>query len=205
MTQQELLKFIYSVYPKKTWESFNMRDYRKSEEHKRYRYLRSLRMNNFSKKIERLMKKEGNILVNQNRSYDYCFEYYILCNHIKDLMDDDRLLLQSIGGKRTDVYLYISKLTNIFTMECSETTLNTTDTYDEWTFRNVPFYGNPKEVFDILYRFLSNNGLIFIDVSELNYIVPDIATELTGLGETTLFDLLFTPFHEFYEEKKMKL
>ncbi len=205
MTQKDLLSFIYSIYPQMPWETSNLYDYRNSEEHKRYRFLRSQHMNNYSKKLAGLMNKHRYILINENRSYDYCFKYVILSDHIRNLLDNDRLLLKSMGGKRTDVCLYVSKLMNIFTMECVETVLNIRNHYEEWTFRKIPFVGSSKNIFDLLHDFLSKNGLEFINLSVLNQVVPNIETKFTSIGNATIFDLLFTPFHEFFVEKTICL
>ena len=205
MTQKELLDIIYSVYPKVKWDEPNGHKYKNTIEHKRYKSIRALRLNNYSKKLATLIKKQGYIIINENRSHDYCFKYTILCERLNDIMDNDRQLLVSLGGARTDVYLYVSKIAKIFTMECEQTQLKQINNQEEWTFQKTMFDGNAKENFNTIYNYLISSGLQFINMNDLDVIVPDIETEYTDKGETTVFNLLFTPGHEHFTEKTIIL
>ncbi len=205
MISEEMLSFIYSIYPKIPWDVPNGHEYKNTIEQKKYKLIRALHLNNYGKKIEKLMSGKEYILINENRSHDFCFKYDILCNRVESILDNDRKLIESLGGMRTDVYLYISKLTNIFTMECEETYLKKIDSREQWTFKKTIFSGNAKEIFDTIYFFLVSRGMKFADIPELERVVPDIETEYTSKGETTVFNLLFTPLCTSFTEKTICL
>lgn len=195
MNIAELITFVEKIYPKIDWDIPHGHIYRKSDEQKKYRYLRSLKLNNFSKALRRLIEMEGYSFNNLTSSHYPCFEYAILLNKVDNIDDNDRELLRKLGGLRTDIYAYVSKLINCYTIVCRSTRLKIIENNEIWRFEDLDFIDEAKCLFDKISGFLNLKGLCYIKKTDLNVVVPDIATELTEKGSTTLFNLVFTPLY----------
>ncbi len=201
MTRHELIEFVKTLYPQTPWGD-DGKAYKNTAEQRRLVELKKCRNYNYGKGLRRAVESKGYIFINENRAQDACFEYRVPCEKVPDILDDDRELLASLGGKRTEVYLYVSKFVNVFTAFCLRTELETTENGEVWTFEEKRgFDGDAGIIFDAVRECLTARGCEYIDVEETYGIVPGIGTEFTARGETTLFHLLFTPMHEHCEKK----
>ena len=119
------------------------------------------------------------------------YEYRILLHQNQLILDDDILLINSLGGKRLDLFLFISILDNYYYFFVNETILD--NHTNKWEFRDVSNYSTEiQNVIGEMQSVLSQNGYIEITSELANTIIEDVETELKGKGKARIFDCLFT-------------
>ena len=119
------------------------------------------------------------------------YEYRILLHQNQSILDDDILLINSLGKKRLDLFLFISILDNYYYFFVNETLLD--NHTNKWEFRYVSNYSTEiKSVIGEMQSVLSQNGYIEITNELANTIIEDVETELKGKGKARIFDCLFT-------------
>jgi len=120
-----------------------------------------------------------------------CYEFKILLHKNQNILDDDRTLIEVLGGVRYDLRVFISVLEPYYYMFLEETRYREAD--NQWLFRTIKLSKQDvakviKEVDNCLlskgYRKLSEN--------DVKMVVPQIETELRELNEANIFDCLFT-------------
>lgn len=200
MTQRELIELVKTLYPKIPWGD-DGKAYKNTAERRRLAELKKRCRYNYGKGLRRVCESKGHIFINENRAHDACFEYRVLCEKVPDVLDDDRELLASLGGAKTEVHIFVSKIANVFTAFCLRTELETNERGEVWTFEKRDFNGDAAIIFGAVREYLEKRGCEYIDDQKTYVVVPDIGTEFTAPGETTLFNLLFTPMHEHFDKK----
>ena len=119
------------------------------------------------------------------------YEYRILLHQNQLILDDDILLINSLGGKRLDLFLFISILDNYYYFFINETILD--NHTNKWVFKYISTYSTEiKNVIDKMQAVLFQNGYIEITSELANTIIEDVETELKGKGKARIFDCLFT-------------
>lgn len=119
------------------------------------------------------------------------YEYRILLHHNQPILDDDIELMQKLGGKRLDLFLFISILNKNYYFFVNETILE--NNASEWIFRYVLQYNKEIQCLIEEMRYLfSMEGYHEITTEIANIIIEDVETELKSKGKVTVFNCLFT-------------
>ena len=123
-------------------------------------------------------------------SSDTSYKYRILLNEtVESIMDDDIELIQHLGGKRKDLYVYFSYLANYWHWHVIDTS------FSDGVWNSQITYGIPDE-------YARNIEGLRINIEELGFAELDEATVKTQVkkasvplverGKATAFNLLFS-------------
>ena len=120
-----------------------------------------------------------------------CYEIKILLHKNQDILDDDKRLINALGGVRRDVRVFISILEPYYYLFLEETKY--IEKNEQWLFETIK---EPAQEFIEVIRKIDNcllkSGYKKLQDNDVKVILPGIGTELKELGKATVFDCLFT-------------
>lgn len=182
-----IISIIYNFYPKHC--EYGSKYYKKTKEYKKY--LKCTRRYKKYKNIEKTIDKslKNYYLKIWPKTNEAGIHFSILLHKGQDILDDDVELLKSLGGRRLDLEVYISKLTKVYYLYVMETIYMN----NEWTFKvfNVDQFVD-KEIIRNLEIVFDQLGFCRLTRDLVNEIVPEIETELHYEGEVKVFHCLFS-------------
>ena len=187
MNLDDINSIIYNFYSKHC--EYGSKFYIKTKEYKKY--LKCIRKNikykNLEKTIEKVLKNY--YLKTWSKKDEAGIHFSILLHEGQDILDDDVELLESLGGRRLDLEVYISKLTKVYYLYIMETIYMN----DEWTFKvfDVDKIIDKELIID-LENVFNQQGYFELTRDLVNEIVPEIETELHYEGEVKVFHCLFS-------------
>lgn len=199
MELENIFSIIYNFYPKHC--NYGSRIYKESEEHKNY--LNGITKDLFYKDIKKALKKvfKNYYLMSWSYKKKISMHFSILLHENQDILDDDIELINSLGGRRLDLEVYISKLAKV----CYLYVIETTYADNKWSFKkyDVSDFLN-KEMLDSLEYVFDEYGYLRLQHSLVNAIVPDIETELHYEGNVKVFNCLFSDIEDINAIDKTK-
>lgn len=120
-----------------------------------------------------------------------CYEYRVLLHSNQSILDDDTELMKVLGGKRTDLFLFVSVLSKYYYFFVNETILDQIS--GEWKFKKIFDYPEKiKGEIEDLQAFFDTEGYYKISNSIAHEVVEDVETELIEKGQVKVFNCLFT-------------
>lgn len=181
-----IISIIYNFYPKHC--EYGSKYYKKTKEYKKYlKHIKKIKYKNMEKTIDKVLKNY--YLKTWPIKNEAGIHFSVLLHKGQDILDHDVMLLESLGGRRLDLEVYISKLTKMYYLYVMETIhMN-----DEWTFKvfDVDKFVD-KEIISNLEILFTQQGFSRLTRDLINEIVPGIETELHYEGEVKVFHCLFS-------------
>ncbi len=116
--------------------------------------------------------------------------FKVLLHKNQDILDDDRELIEALGGVKYELIIYISMISPFYCMYIQQMDYQVTNNNEIWYFSLDEKYLNYKEAEDVR-NYLTNIGLQEIKLSDSFVLVEDRETFYTELGKTTIYDCLF--------------
>jgi hypothetical protein len=116
-----------------------------------------------------------------------CFEYRILLHEQQPIMDDDVELIQSLGGERRDLFIFVSALTKKYFYFINISKYNS---LNKWTFSST--YESDISIISKIDNLFKERGYSSLDEQEISYKIDDVETEFCNIGEVDVFTCLFT-------------
>jgi hypothetical protein len=190
-----IVKAIYRYYPKNC--SYMDNTYKKAPEYLcRQKVLcdRTLRKNLQHKVKEAINAVFADYYVStRHHSVDYPSEHFtILLHKNQPILDDDEVLLDSLGGIRLDLEVYFSLLSSYFYAFAIRTTRNEEKPCGlEFSSQDEPWINN--KICQLSHACRSF-GYRLMPYETAHMIVPDIETELLHKGEVKILNCLFSEF-----------
>ncbi|SMB93718.1 hypothetical protein SAMN00017405_0083 [Desulfonispora thiosulfatigenes DSM 11270] len=129
-----------------------------------------------------------------------CYEFRILLNKVENILDDDNDLLKVLGGKRQDLYLFISRIANYYYMYIEDTEFNE-DTGELKFTKNISFDKYSLDIKNKLEMLMNDLGYIRLDDEVAKTVILNVETEYLEKNKVKIFNCLFTEFDELYEKK----
>ncbi len=185
MRKENFLEKIYKYYPLIYEESgSNKVKMRKSKTDQKIMYKDAL--------ITRIIAiAKGYEVVDWTDDEACCYEFKILLHKDTPLLDDDKMLIKSLNGKRNDLRIFISVLEPYYYMFIEKTLYFELE--DKWEFtteeNNISEYEKLKEE---IVSYLCKNGYIGLSPSDVLLPVPKVETTYKEVDNVTVFDCLFT-------------
>lgn len=187
----DLVNLIYKYYPKNC--SFEEKYYQSSKEYKNY----IIKVSNVSEReiischVHNEIKSvlPNNYISKWNNSSFPSVHFSVLLHENQDIIDDDEVLLDILGGCRYDLHLYISLLEKFYYMFVDETLrLPNNQGMQFSVLANSNSYKKQIDKLDdklnaLNYKKLSSNVA--------HKLVPYVETELLEEGEVKIFNCLF--------------
>ncbi|MDR2091590.1 MAG: hypothetical protein LBP62_08105 [Clostridiales bacterium] len=196
MNRDDIINFLYSIYPK--GYVLYTKNYIKEDEYKKYKSVLAQKKNNYGRSLRRIFEKEGYVFINFSAKEFPCFEYIVSLDKTDDRLDNDIEFIKSIGGIRRDIYIYVSKLLDCYFYVTRETSVKKNDNGEyEWSVNNIEIPQDHKKIEIKLQSFMEEKMLICLEEDFCKTILPDISTPYTGMGETTIFNLLFSSLYSY--------
>lgn len=159
---------------------------RKREEIK----LNTLYATNLYLYIKRIFEKFEVVNWTDMESFN-CYEYRVLLHPNQSILDDDTELMKVLGGKRMDLFLFVSVLGKYYYLFVNETIYNQVSS--EWTFKKIFDYPEKlKGEIEELQKFFNREGYYGISNHIAHEVVDDVETELIEKGKVKIFNCLFT-------------
>lgn len=191
MEFEDIVSIIYNFYPKHC--KYGSKIYKKTEEYKNY--LNGIKKDFIYEDIRKALKKAiKNYYLKVWRYKDEVSVHFSIPLHKnQDILDDDIELINSLGGKRLDLEVYVSKLAKVYYIYVIETTYIN----DNWSFKVydvIDFVD--KEILNNIEAVFNEWGYLKLRHDLVNEIVPDIETELHYEGEVNVFHCLFSDYGE---------
>jgi|GEM_PF-1156281 len=129
-----------------------------------------------------------------------CCELKILLHENENLIDDDKALLKKLGGKRRDLRIFLSLISEYCFYFVEETEYN--EKTSGWTFTSI----SENEAMDSntikkLNELIKELGYTRINQELAKMIVPDIKMDFIDAGNVTVFNCLFTDLIELFDSK----
>ncbi len=118
-----------------------------------------------------------------------CYEFRILLYENQPILDDDTELIKCLGGKRLDLFLFVSILANYYYFFILETRDFSSE---QWSFQHVEQQKRDSSYANKLRNLMTENGYEELDHEIINTVILDIETEFKNKGEVKIFDCLFT-------------
>ena len=120
-----------------------------------------------------------------------CYELKFLLHENQRILDDDIELIESLGGNRLDLRVFISVLAPYCYLFVEKTE------YDfimrEWRFETVHLYSSEtRKATESVENFIEKQGYKILSCQEARKKVENIETELKNGGQATVFDCLFS-------------
>lgn len=188
---EDIFALIYSYYPRNC--GFTSKLYKRSTEYLNYKRV----LKNFNRRKE-LDKKCYNILksiftinyINKWKNVDYpSLHYSVLLHDNTPILDDDEELLKLLNGRRLDLEIYISLISNYYytyvietTVLCNELNFN--------CFEATEYISQRQE--KSLEKKLGTIGYAKLEKDKAILEVPNVETELLYEGEVKVFHCLFS-------------
>jgi hypothetical protein len=197
MDKDNIINFLYSIYPK-GFELYT-KSYVKTDEYKKYKTVLAQKKNNYGKSLRRVFEKEGYNFINFSAKEFACFEYIVSLDKVTDRLDDDIEFIKSLGGVRRDIYIYVSKLLEFYTYTVRETIVkkNAQGEYD-WSFNIIDVPEEHKNIEISFQAFMALKKLNYLDIDFCRTVLSDLSTPYSELGETTIFNLLFSSLYSYW-------
>jgi hypothetical protein len=175
------------------WSLKNKKEYYYSKEQQEYRRIRAMRLNNYGMGLRKIFEREGLFFKNYTATEFPCFEYKVLLARVDDLLDNDYKLLHKLGDERNDIEIFVSKLGNFYTYGCYKTKFmpNNDGEKGDLDFFRTKIPNEFKDVELKMRKYLYTKNLEYLSPIDVCDIIPDISTQYTEIGETTIFNLLF--------------
>lgn len=177
--------------------SFNSALYQESEKHKNLLALRARYLKDMSRRLQwraSIMDFFDRCPVVDwtNEDDGNCFEFTVLLHPSQPILDDDTELMQILGGRRTDLRLFISIIGPFYYwfIEASSYDQST----GQWSFATTELSPS-SQLNGSLERTLDNlslKGYEEVPRRIARMVVPNVETELKETGAVSVFDCLFT-------------
>ena len=120
-----------------------------------------------------------------------CYELDILMHEMQKILDDDIELITLLGGERKDLRVFFSVIGKYYYRFLERTEYNFLS--KTWSFFTINNYSKKqKQLVKILDDYMHMRKWIKITDSVARIKIPKIETELKYIGQTTVFDCLFT-------------
>lgn len=120
-----------------------------------------------------------------------CYEFKILLHKYTPILDDDRILIKKLNGKRNDLRIFISVLEPCYYMFEEKTSY--CESEDQWKFRTEESDTDGiRELKEAMKTFLRKSGYAELSHSDVLIPVFGIETLYKEAGQATVFDCLFT-------------
>lgn len=120
-----------------------------------------------------------------------CYELKVLLHEKQEILDDDKILIERLGGTRNDLRIFISVLEPYYYMFIEKTEYD--KVRDKWKFKTIEIYSElEKELLRKISRCLGKCGYKSISRDDARIIVPKVQTEIKIFGKANVFDCLFT-------------
>jgi hypothetical protein len=197
MDRDNIISFLYSIYPK--GYALYTKNYIKEDEYKKYKAILAQKKNNYGKTLRRIFEKEGYHFINFSAKEFPCFEYIVSLDKVECRLDDDIEFIKSLGGIRKDIYIYVSKLLDCYFYITRETNVKKNDKGEyEWCVDNISIPNEHKKIEIKFQSFMETKKLFRLENDFCKTILTDISTPYSGLGETTIFNLLFSSLYSYW-------
>lgn len=184
-----ILKDIYNYYPVVSCEPEKCIIEKNNLRNKKIRDKYNSNHMEVFRCIENLF--QNNAVIDWTDSESCCFEYKILLHKNTKILDDDKMLMKSLNGKRYDMRIFISILGPYYYEFVEETQY--LESKNKWVFSTVKEYDkNMVRASEIINKYLSEKEYIKLSDYEIKIIVPGIETELKSINCASVFDCLFT-------------
>jgi len=186
--RRKLMTDIYMYYPKSSDNSDNIKS-KQLLRHERIDHKGLFVNQNLFHDMKAVFKEYA--VVDWTDEYACCYEIKILLHENQNILDDDRKLLEVLGGTRYDLRIFISVLEPYYYIFLEETTY--IEAEDQWLFSTIKF---PRQDMAKIIRNIDNclllKGYKKLSENDVIIVVPQIETDLKKLNEVIIFDCLFT-------------
>lgn len=193
-TFSEIIETISNFFPK--GKKFDEAEYQESQEFQNLLELRQRYLDDptFGRSLLQIFQTvfQGYAVVDWTNLRDAnCYEYYILLHKDQSILDDDLQLIKTLGGKRTDLRLFVSILAKYYYFFAEETS------YDEksqkWSFDSVNNISTQiTENINCLREKMKLEGYNELSKDVINTPVKGIETEFVQDNKVKVFHCLFT-------------
>jgi hypothetical protein len=190
----EVLNVIYEYYPKNVY--FGSPEYNQSPQFIKLKKLRQKNLNNLNlgedlKEALQVILKQYGIINWTDIDSSNCYEYRVLLHKNQPILDDDIELIESLGGTRFDLYLFVSILNNYYYYFVSKSMFDFD--LNKWGFENIQNYNKEIQcIVDEISAFFATKGYEMIPKKIAETFVEDIDTEYIEKGKVKVFNCLFT-------------
>ncbi len=127
-----------------------------------------------------------------------CYQFSVLLHENQPIMDDDVKLMRKLNGRRFDLVVYVSRISDFYYIYTNETLYDGT----EWRFRtHSPAYRLDKGYLYKLQKMFAYMGKRRLDAEFAHMEVPFLRTELLPREnyKVTVFNCLFSDMEvDFY-------
>lgn len=123
-----------------------------------------------------------------------CIHFSILLHKNQPILDDDVELMDAIGGKRYDLDIFISRISNYYYAFTIETIYNKGQDFEHaWKFdSHSAAFAVKKKYLKRLKREMKKRGVSKLSRTMAHIQVPFIETELLPNDEVRIFNCLFS-------------
>lgn len=193
-TLSEIIKTISNFFPK--GKKFDEAAYQESKEFQRLLELRQRHLDDptFGRYLLQILHAvfQGYVVVDwTNLQAANCYEYFILLHKDQPILDDDLQLIKALGGKRTDLRLFVSILAKYYYFFIEETSYD--EKFNRWSFDSVnQITTQIAENINCLRERMNLEGYIELSTEVINTPVKGIETELVPKNKVKVFHCLFT-------------
>lgn len=198
---KDVLTQVYELYPRGIL--LNETTYKKSKEYRNMKMKKEKAKEGGRFVLEKIYQDIKEVfknyeVLNWSSIEEYpCYEFVILLHKNQPILDDDTDLIDRLNGKRHDLLLYISYITNYYCYYIRET--NYSKVSGEWSFKKIRME-DKQEVSSLINKlnvYLTQMGYELLPYEILSHKLPDIDLDLVSLGEATVFHCLFTDMLNF--------
>ena len=133
-----------------------------------------------------------------------CIQFSILLHKDQPILDDDVELMDALGGKRYDLDIFISRISNYYYAYTSESVYNPGQDFEhEWMFdSNGPAFALKKKYLKRLKSEMKKRGVSKLSRAVAHVKVPFVETELLPVpehnDEVRVFNCLFSDMEVKY-------
>ena len=183
----DLISIVYKYYPKGL--RYGSHEYLSSQEYlnRISKYKNSIYLEDDFYNMIKSNLKEYHVKSWTDMEDFKCFEYRILLHEHQPIMDDDIELIQSLGGERRDLFVFVSALTKKY---CYFINKSKYDSINKWTFSSS--YEFNTDIISKINDLFKERGYSNLDKKDISYKIDNIETEFCNKGEADIFTCLFT-------------
>lgn len=193
----DIFDIIYSYYPKNY--NFTSKSYMNSIEYRNYQTVlqdacRRIKLRD--KCYSTICHVFMNNCIKQWESVEYpSLHFSVLLHENQAIMDDDIELLYALSGKRLDLDIYVSLISNYFYCYVIETNLVNKELIFSY-HQNEKFISRSQKEF--LDRKMDSIGFKRLERNVADIDVPNVETELLYKGEVKVFHCLFSDMEKHF-------
>ena len=200
---RNVLKIIGKYYSR---EQYGSPEYLHSKEYKRYKKIledKALFKIKQKEYYDMLCKVFPHYYVMRWDNMTYpCIQFSILLHKDQPILDDDVELMEALGGKRYDLDIFISRISNYYYAYTSEYVYNQGQDPD-WVFdSHGPAFALKKKYLKRLKSEMKKRGVSKLSRAVAHVKVPFIETELLPVpehnDEVRVFNCLFSDMVTYY-------